>query len=274
MALTLVNLCDVLLNDQGTQARAALSELAVQEYAEVLYGGGKLPPLDLFPDGMGSYWVGDGWHRSLAYRLAKVKVVEARLHNGGRPAAVLFACRANERHGLRKTPADRRRAVHLLLTDPDWAGRSAAWVAEACGVGVNDVLRARKETGVVPPHLETRNGNCVKNRATGPPEPVLLDPLGQPVPEALSQAFRDAAVLRAARRASERAATMECLSGEAKSALALWLEALAGCEPAAVCPDCSGLGCEGRPCGGRGWVSVAGYDKLRPGQRRKCERFK
>lgn len=273
MPATLVELSDLLLSDTGTQARAHISDPTVEEYAAALFGGGELPPLDIFPDGRGKYWVGDGWHRALAYKKARMKVIQARLHNGGRSAAVLFAARANEKHGLRKTPEDRRRAASLLLADPEWYGRSDSWVAEAAGVALKDVQAIRKEVGG-PATAEYRDAQVRKRRGAPEQPPALLDPLGQPVPQHLNDAFAAAHVIRAARKALGKLDGLACLPDLAHAVLAQATATLARHEPAAVCPDCAGSGCEAGPCGGKGWVTVREYDGLRPGQKRKCERFK
>jgi len=41
---------------------------------------------------------------------------------------------ANATHGLRRTNQDKRRAVELLLNDPEWSGWSDHEIARACGV--------------------------------------------------------------------------------------------------------------------------------------------
>jgi hypothetical protein len=47
---------------------------------------------------------------------------------------LLHAVGANARHGLRRTNADKRRAVELLLADAEWAAKSSNWIAQTRGV--------------------------------------------------------------------------------------------------------------------------------------------
>lgn len=44
--------------------------------------------------------------------------------------AILYSCGANDRHGLRRTNEDKRRAVKKSLEDPEWSGWSSNKIAE------------------------------------------------------------------------------------------------------------------------------------------------
>jgi hypothetical protein len=56
------------------------------------------------------------------------------VHAGTRRDAVLFAVRANQAHGLRRTNDDKRRAVMTLLNDEEWGKWSNREIARRCAV--------------------------------------------------------------------------------------------------------------------------------------------
>jgi hypothetical protein len=56
------------------------------------------------------------------------------VRTGSRRAAMLFSVGANAAHGMRRTNADKRRAVETLLADAEWAAWSDNQIAKACGV--------------------------------------------------------------------------------------------------------------------------------------------
>lgn len=141
---------DAITVDLGLQTRAAMNDATVAEYAEALLAGERLPPVVVFHDGEG-IWLADGFHRVAAARQAGVADIEAIAHDGGRREALLHAVGANARHGLRRTNADKRRCVELLLADAEWARWSDRVVAEKCGVDHKTVAAVRANlTGEIP----------------------------------------------------------------------------------------------------------------------------
>ena len=130
--------------DGGTQARASMHDEAIQEYADALSEGVKFPPVTLFSD-HDCYWLGDGFHRVAAAELAGKKSVLADIKEGGLRDARLYAIGANLTHGIRRTNADKRLAVSLLLDDPEWSAWSNRKVAEVAGVSPDLVDRLRAE---------------------------------------------------------------------------------------------------------------------------------
>mgnify|MGYP000939282244 FL=1 len=138
-------------SDGGTQMRAALNEDTVKEYEEKFntsHAWGDFPLVVLFYDGT-DYWVGDGFHRIEAYRRAcghpPTIPVHAEVRAGSRRDAILFAAGANANHGLRRTNADKRRAVETLLRDEEWAAWSDSEIARRCAVDHKTVGNIRKE---------------------------------------------------------------------------------------------------------------------------------
>lgn len=101
-----------------------------------------LPPLSLFFDGV-HFWLADGFHRYHACLQAGIERISAEIRTGSRRDAVLYAAGANTAHGLRRSNEDKRRAVSMLLEDPQWDQWSDNAIAKACGVSQPFVATVR-----------------------------------------------------------------------------------------------------------------------------------
>ncbi len=173
--------------DGGTQMRAAINPETVAEYAEIMRAGGgwgAFPPARARYDGS-DYWLSDGFHRRAAWiqvagDLAEIPVI---VTPGTRRDAILDAAGANADHGLRRTNADKRRAVEILLSDPEWAAAGSGWIAEKCNVSDRFVraMRAEREpvlsrndAGIGGGVREVRRGDSVYTMRvqTGPKPPA------------------------------------------------------------------------------------------------------
>jgi regulator of replication initiation timing len=128
--------------DGGTQPRTEIHEATVAEYAEAMRQGVNLPPLILFFDGA-ELWLADGFHRYHACMKLGLVATGAEIHNGTRRDAVLYAVGANATHGLQRSNADKRRAITMLLEDPEWAQWSDNQIAKACAVSPTTVGTVR-----------------------------------------------------------------------------------------------------------------------------------
>ena len=128
--------------DGGTQSRAGLNDQVVAEYAEIVEEDPKkLPPIVVFYDGE-KYWVGDGFHRVEAHIAAGKDMIVADIRQGTREDAIWYSCGANQAHGLRRTNADKRRAVEQALRlKPKLSDRA---VAEHVGVSHTFVAKLRQ----------------------------------------------------------------------------------------------------------------------------------
>ena len=128
--------------DGGTQPRAQLFEEVVTEYAEDMQQGAIFPPVIVYYDGK-EYWLADGFHRVRAREAIGSKEVTADVRLGTQRDAVLYAVGANAAHGLRRTNADKHRAVKRLLRDKEWMKWSNREIARRCGVANSFVGRIR-----------------------------------------------------------------------------------------------------------------------------------
>jgi hypothetical protein len=132
----------------GTQLREAISEETVSEYADALRDGAVFPPVVVVRDGA-SLWLVDGFHRFHAHRRCGRETIAADVREGTLRDAVLHSLSANVEHGLRRTNADKRKAVLTMLTNKlvatddrgnPWSNRE---VARRCSVSLDLVNRVR-----------------------------------------------------------------------------------------------------------------------------------
>jgi hypothetical protein len=299
--------------DSENQARERLDQETVAEYAQAMEDGADLPPIVCYHDGS-TYWLADGFHRYHAARKRGEKLLDAQVIKGSRDDARWHAAGANTAHGLKRSPADKRRAVRLALElRPNLSDRA---IAQHCGVGadlVGDVRRGA--SGVGNRHLpaQPRVGLDGKTYPARRPEPsaqatespaepsdpwgdsdgeeepaaapvkaaaatakpARVDGKGRVIPENIAEAFLDQRAdvnewLADFRAISERLLGQRTKSGyaslawpEIEAALlrvanAVRAEAL----PYAVCPYCSGDGCDA--CKGNGWLPRAGWQCVAP----------
>jgi len=178
---------------------------AVADFTKAVQAAKKFPfpPIDVFsdPSDPDTYYLADGWHRVEAAKKADLAKINARVHAGGKAEAVLFACAANVANNcVRRTNADKRRAVMLALQQPGWKNKSLKLIADHCGVDpglVKDVRADMEPSSDGPKIVETvRNGAPLKiNTANiGSKTKKKKAEVAAPAPEA--PAVRDAAADR------------------------------------------------------------------------------
>lgn len=174
--------------DGGTQARVGLNEDTVQEYAELMRDHlwdfqSRQRPIVLY-DGS-AFWLADGFHRIEAAQRAQLSDFPVEVLKGDQRDAILRAAGANSQHGLRRTNADKRRAVELLLKDAEWRQWSDRKIADTCAVDHKTVADVRKSLSGEIPQIETRtverNGSTYQMTPAAPkpkiPEPTTLPDL-------------------------------------------------------------------------------------------------
>lgn len=144
---------------QEVQARVAMNEETIEEYAEAMRNGDKFPPVVVFSDDdSASYWLADGFHRChAAKQIANKWSLPAEIRAGGKREAILFAVGANASHGLRRSREDKRNSVLKLLKDTEWSRWSDREIARQCRVSHPLVSKLRAElTGNVTSENQVR----------------------------------------------------------------------------------------------------------------------
>jgi len=119
------------------------------------------PPIHLIFDST-TYYITDGHHRYHAAKQAGLTELPCVITEGTLRDATLAAVQANTDHGIRRTNADKRKAVMMLLGDEEWAGWSNREIARRCKVHSSMVDDFRKKSlpnsGSEPSTYTTKHG--------------------------------------------------------------------------------------------------------------------
>ena len=162
---------DAIIVDTEIQPRVKLDDACAEEYAERVRNNVHFPPVTVFTDDDGKYWLADGFHRVRAHELAGRRSIRAIIKNGAKRDAIFFSVGCNAAHGLRRTNMDKRRAVKMLLIDKEWGNWSNNRIAEACGVSHTFVSLVRAEMTIngfkFDVRRETANGNIMDTSQIG-----------------------------------------------------------------------------------------------------------
>lgn len=140
--------------DGGTQTRELINETAVAQYTEDLLNGSVFPPIEIFDDGV-SKWLVDGFHRLFAHKRADFQEIEVKVYKGTLRDAQFYALGVNDKHGLQRTNADKRKAVMIALDDLEWQDLGDAKIAKICNVSAAFVAKCRKGAGIERPTEKT-----------------------------------------------------------------------------------------------------------------------
>lgn len=119
--------------DVMAQPRVRTKDAIAEEYAARMKAGDKFPPAVAFSDGK-TIWLADGWHRLAAAAGNGAKSLLCDVRKGDLRAAILYAVGANDTHGMKRTNADKRKAVLILLRDEKWCKWSDREIARRCRV--------------------------------------------------------------------------------------------------------------------------------------------
>lgn len=144
--------------DGGTQPREAVNTAVATEYGEAMALGAKFPPVTVFHDWQ-DYWLGGGFHRTYGAELTGATEINAEVRQGTLRDAVLFSLAENATHGLRRTNADKRRAIARLFEDAEWAKWSDREIARRLNVDGKTVAALRPKVTA-----ETRSERVFVNR--------------------------------------------------------------------------------------------------------------
>lgn len=205
----------------GTQSRVELNQSTISEYAESIRLAVDLPPVVVFFDGA-TFWLADGFHRFHAHREAGAMEIAGDIHTGTQRDAILYSVGANAAHGLRRTNADKRRAVETLLRDAEWAAWSDREIARQChvhhetvaGIRASHLAKSPDTTAAPTPSVRTvtRNGatyeqNTANIGKSAPRVEAGVAPSPTPAPTVAAPHMTELAPSPVAIRVDEPAAT-------------------------------------------------------------------
>lgn len=196
---------DSITVDSSIQPRASnVDQAHADELAQAFRNGDSIPAIVVYTTDDKTYILSEGFHRCEGAKRANVEYVTAEIRKGDKKAAALNAMASNQSHGLKRTNADKRRAVtETLKLVPDWSDRK---IAEHLGVDngfVGDVRRQLlpgnssidpQPATVASSTPATRTGKDGKQRpATQPkktkakPAPSQVVTLGDDAPEPVNE---------------------------------------------------------------------------------------
>jgi len=159
--------------DGDTQSREKIKEETVLDYVEKMQGGEIFPPIKLFHDGI-NYWLADGFHRMFASKRADIKEISCDISKGTKRDAWIYSLGANDKHGLPRSNADKRRSIHRAINDIELCSLSDREIAKICNVSNMMIGRYRKELQLAEEQAKAEKTN---------PTPVAPLPVTQPTDE-------------------------------------------------------------------------------------------
>ncbi len=108
------------------------------------------PSVAVFDDGSELLLV-DGFHRFMAAKSLGHETIRCRVYSGSKLEAGWFACGCNRSHGLRRTTADKQRAVDCALRcDSTKSDSEIARHVGVCGKTVGNYRRSLRVTSEIP----------------------------------------------------------------------------------------------------------------------------
>lgn len=199
--------------DSALQMRVAVNEAAVTDYADVIRSTPvgepvPLPPIIVFREGK-KLWLADGFHRHEGHVRAGATEIQADVRDGTKRDAILFSVGANAHHGLRRTNDDKRKAVGVLLADPEWAKWSDREIARRAGVSNQFVSTMRGEASVNGGQMATertveRNGQTYQQNTANIGKDRHAEREARQAEDAQRQADREALVAQLPAEVRER----------------------------------------------------------------------
>jgi len=179
--------------DGQTQPRQGMNEDVVTDYVAALADNVRFPAVDVMFDGV-DYWLFDGFHRVESHLRSGRTEIEVRIHHGTLEQAQWRSYAANQSHGLRRSTADKERAIRSALKHSAAQGMSDRQIAKHLGVDHKTIgaHREKMQTGGEIPQVRERTGidgktydtTNIGKRATYQPlalpetaEPTLVRPL-------------------------------------------------------------------------------------------------
>jgi hypothetical protein len=172
--------------ETSIQCRHRIDPATVEDYATDMKNGSlpKFPELVVFsPRGSDRYILADGHHRWHAAKAAGLKVFKCDVRIGDEHEALHYALSANAENGLRRTSADKRKAVLMALNEPAFDKLSLRDMGELCRVSHATVRNIKEE--INEKAAEIKNGKAGttkkarklanKNKPKAPPDQSEID---------------------------------------------------------------------------------------------------
>lgn len=155
---------NAIILDPRLQSRVAVDEDMVKDFAEKMQDGEVFPPVHVYLVDGTHYYLVDGWHRALAIKEIEKTTIECIVTEGTWRDAKWASLAANNNHGLRPSPADKRKKIVNCLEDEEWSKYSDTLIAEHCGCSRKLVITVRNEGNVKKPDvvLAKRAGKIVE----------------------------------------------------------------------------------------------------------------
>jgi hypothetical protein len=159
--------------DPSIQSRTKTHADYTQEFGEAMLRGDTFPPVVVFFDGK-IYWLADGFHRHAGAAMVGIAKLRAEVRRGSRRDAIVHSAGANVKFSIPRTPEDIRRAIFLLLEDPEWRKKADSTIASHCGVVHQTVRKNRaafchEKDIPMPDFVENKNGTVYKTNRGGEP---------------------------------------------------------------------------------------------------------
>lgn len=128
------------------QTRYRVDHSVVDEYASDMKAGAVFPAIIVFAEkGSERIILGDGEHRLLATQLNGKKTINCEVRVGDKAKALRYSLGANDKHGLRRTQADKRKAVLMAMNEPEYEDWSLRALSELCHVSHELVRQIKQE---------------------------------------------------------------------------------------------------------------------------------
>jgi DNA-binding CsgD family transcriptional regulator/uncharacterized ParB-like nuclease family protein len=163
MALT----TEIKIGEIGTpkalMMRIKLDPKTVTKYVKDMEGGASFPPILVF-EVDGKMVLADGYHRHSAYQKRGIETVHADVQIGTMDDAILAAVRANAHEGLKRSDADKEKAVKALLASDKWCGMSNREIGREAGVHhttVEKIKKSMKSIGYVANRNDTNKATVL-----------------------------------------------------------------------------------------------------------------
>lgn len=170
--------------DHSLQSRAGTDAATVEKYAELLSDPEKeLDAIECVQEGT-RIWLWSGFHRFAAYQAAGRETIPAVITKGTKRDALRLSISANAKNGRPLNAEDHRRAVAIILADPEWAMWSQQSMADELGISRTTIGRILGEllgrSRERPETVTGRDGKVQRNPARTKAEQAARASVGCP----------------------------------------------------------------------------------------------